>query len=73
MASANCILALIEFTDNVKHFLDEGNYVLRIFVDLAKAFDTVDHEILVYDIDMVFAYRPMISSEPTLPIDFHIR
>ena len=43
--------ALIEFTDSVRRFLDDGNYVINIFVDLTKAFDTVDHEILSYKLD----------------------
>ena len=44
-------LALIEFTDKVRSLVDEGNYVISIFVDITKAFDTVDHEILLYKLD----------------------
>ena len=44
-------LALIEFSDSVRRFLDDGNYVISIFVDLTKAFDTVDHEVLLYKLD----------------------
>ena len=44
-------LALVEFTDKVRSLLDEGNYVISIFVDLTKAFDTVDHEKLLYKLD----------------------
>ena len=44
-------LALIEFTDSVRCFLDDGNYVISIFVDLTKAFDTVDHGMLLYKLD----------------------
>ena len=40
--------ALIEITDKIKKLLDEGNLVLGIYIDLSKAFDTVDHEILLY-------------------------
>ena len=36
-------LALIKFTDKIIRYLDEGNYCISIFVDLTKAFDTVDH------------------------------
>ena len=40
-------LALIEITDSIRRLIDEKNYVLGIFVDLTKAFYTVDHEILL--------------------------
>ena len=40
-------LSLIEFTDYIKRSLDERKYVLSIFIDLTKAFDTVNHEILL--------------------------
>ena len=39
-------MALIEFSDNIHRLLDEGNYVIGIFIDFTKAFDAVDHEIL---------------------------
>ena len=40
-------IALIEITDKIKKLLDEGNYVIGIYLDLTKAFDTVNHEILL--------------------------
>ena len=40
-------MALIEITDNIKRLLDERNYVIGIFIDFKKAFDTVDHEIML--------------------------
>ena len=39
-------LALFESTDNIQWHIDEGNYVLGIYVDLTKAFDRVDHDFL---------------------------
>ena len=39
--------ALINVTGNIRQALDEGYIGCGIFVDLLKAFDTVDHEILL--------------------------
>ena len=39
--------ALISTTELIKHQLEHGNYVAGIFIDLEKAFDTVNHEILI--------------------------
>jgi len=41
------VLALIELTDAIYSHLDNGNYALVMYFDLQKAFDTVDHKILL--------------------------
>ena len=39
--------ALIEITENIRKALDENHFPCGVFVDLQKAFDTVNHEILI--------------------------
>ena len=38
-------IALIVLIDKIMSALNEGDYVLGVFLDLSKAFDTVDHDI----------------------------
>ena len=39
--------ALINITENVRKALDDGNIGCGVFVNLQKAFDSVDHKILL--------------------------
>ena len=39
--------ALISTTELIKSELEDGNYVAGIFIDLEKALDTVNHDILI--------------------------
>ena len=39
---------LINHTESIRQTLDEGSFSCSIFVDLQRAFDTVDHEILLH-------------------------
>jgi exonuclease III len=45
-------LALIEIVDNILKELEEGKFVAGIYLDLTKAFDTVDHDILLHKLDL---------------------
>ena len=39
--------AVISLVNNITHSLDSGNIIVGVFIDLKKAFDTVDHKILL--------------------------
>ena len=41
------IHALIDITETIRKSLDEGKFACGIFIDLQKAFDTVNHDILI--------------------------
>ena len=53
-------LALIDLTDKIKKILDEKQYALGIYLDLKKAFDTVNHEILLKKLD-VYGFRGHVN------------
>ena len=40
--------ALLAFTKYVLDAFDNEEFIISVFLDLSKAFDTVDHEILLY-------------------------
>ena len=43
--------ALIEITEKIRKALDSGKFACGLFVDLQKAFDTANHEILLKKLD----------------------
>jgi hypothetical protein len=44
---SNTKCAAFDFISNIQKYLDDGEYATGIFIDLKKAFDTVDHNILL--------------------------
>ena len=39
--------ATVEFVDRIAQSIDKGEIPFSIFIDLSKAFDTLDHQILL--------------------------
>ena len=40
-------MALLQLIDDISEAVDQGKFTVSIFIDLAKAFDTVNHDILL--------------------------
>ena len=47
------VTALTHFTDSILHNLDKGRMTGAAFLDLSKAFDTVDHGILINKLEAI--------------------
>ena len=44
-------MALLSFIDKVIQAIEKGEYAIGVFLDFSKAFDTVDHDILLDKLD----------------------
>ena len=44
-------LAIIELTNRLTNAIDKGEFTIGIFLDLSKAFDTINHKILIQKLE----------------------
>jgi retron-type reverse transcriptase len=44
-------LAIIELTNKLTKAIDSGEFIIGIFLDLSKAFDTINHRILIQKLE----------------------
>ena len=54
-------LALIDVIDDIKRALDKGEYAIGIFLDVEKAFDSINHAILLHKLEH-YGFRGHVNS-----------
>ena len=53
--------SLIEITEHIKETIDKGKFGCGIFIDLKKAFDTVNHQILISKLEHYGVRGPLLQ------------
>ena len=57
----SCELALTTLMEYLRNALDSGNDIIAVFLDLSKAFDTIDHELLLHKLQYYHFDVPLIA------------
>lgn len=53
----SCHTALIHLIDTWLKDIDTGKYVGAVFLDLRKAFDLVDHQVLLHNLNCIISHK----------------
>ena len=60
-------MAVLEMTDKINEAMENNQFSIGVFVDLSKAFDTLNHYLISY-ITTVFVEYPMNGLNLIFPI-----
>ena len=61
--------ALLSLTEDIRNALDNNYFAIGVFIDLQKAFDSVDHEILLHKLNY-YGIRDMVQDKAIQVINF---
>ena len=64
-------MAVIELVDKVTSAAERNESTLGIFLDLSKAFDTIDRDILLYELEYYTA-KLLFHQSPTRHSDYTV-
>lgn len=59
-------MSLVQLIDQFPRALDNNEFIIGVFIDFSKAFDTVDHSLLVKKLQMYCVVSGELSSSGSM-------